>query len=258
MAARRGKVVVHTATEVRGIRVAAQVAAQVREQLRSAIRPGQSTLEIDRLAAALIAQHGARPAFLNYRGFPANICVSVNDEVVHGIGAAGRIVQVGDLLSIDVGVKIDGCIGDTAFSMCVGGLVTPEAGRLLQVTEESLERAIGAACGGNHVSDIGVAVERHAVAAGFSVVRDFVGHGCGCELHEAPEVPNFRTPQRGPKLLPGMVLALEPMINAGTDKVTVDADGWTVRTADGRLSAHFEHMVLITDKEAEVLTWAKM
>jgi methionyl aminopeptidase len=216
-----------------------------------------STGDVDGLAAQLIRAAGGEPAFLDYRGFPGNICVSVNDEVVHGIGGK-RVIAPGDLVSVDVGVRLGGYIGDTAASVCAGGPPTAGAEALMARTLECLERAIAAAAGGNHVNDIGTAVQEHAEAAGYSVVRDFVGHGCGCELHEPPEVPNYKGAGRGPKLEAGMVLAIEPMVNAGAEKVVVDGDGWTVRTADGSLSAHFEHMVLITKEEAEILTWPKM
>lgn len=258
MAARRSRVCVHSPAAIEGIRQAARAAGAVRAELCQQIRPGLSTFEIDALAAGLIAKHGGVPAFLNYRGFPGNICVSVNDEVVHGIGSRDRILHPGDLVSIDVGVRLEGYVGDTAASLVVGGHFKAKSSLLLEKTLESLYKGISAARAGKHVVDIGIAVQKHAEAAGFSVVRDFVGHGCGRELHEPPEIPNFRTSTRGPRLVPGMVLAIEPMINAGTQEVSVDEDGWTVRTADGSLSAHFEHMVLITKKEAEILTWPKM
>lgn len=258
MSPRRASVCIHTPDEIRGIRRAAQAAAAVRDQLAAAIQPGMSTADVDRLAARLIGETGGEPAFFNYRGFPGTICISLNDEVVHGIGVPGRIIQPGDLVSLDVGVRLDGFIGDTATSVCAGGVANPEAAKLMNNAQECLVKAIAVARGGNHVADIGGTVEKHARTAGFAVVRDFVGHGCGCELHEPPEVPNFKTSHRGPRLEPGMVLAIEPMVNAGTARVSIDNDGWTVRTADGRLSAHFEHMVLITQKEAEILTWPKM
>lgn len=254
----RGKrVVVHTEKEIVGIRVAAKAAAWVREALCRAVRPGMTTQEVDDLAAAFIRQTGGTSAFLGYRGFPGQVCISLNDEVVHGIGRPGRVIEVGDLLSIDVGVRADGYVGDTATTLCVGPPRDASAPRLIDVARESLARGIAQARQGRFVGDISCAVERTVSRASFSVVRAFVGHGCGCELHEPPEVPNFATASRGPGLRPGMVLAIEPMINAGGSDVTVDDDGWTVRTADGSLSAHVEHMVLVTEGEPEVLTWQK-
>jgi methionyl aminopeptidase len=253
----RPKFVIHTEAEIEGIRRAAQAAAQVLAGVSQAVRPGASTLELDRLAGRLIAEAGGQSAFLGYRGFPGQICVSLNDEVVHGIGRADRILKPGDVVSLDVGVGLDGCIGDTARTVFVMAPPSTEAQRLLRVAQESLEAGIAAARGGNGVHDIGRAVEAEVRRAGFSVVRDFVGHGCGLALHEPPEVPNFSQMTRGTPLRPGMVLAVEPMVNAGTHRVTVDPDGWTVRTADGRLSAHFEHMILITRNRPEILTWPR-
>lgn len=248
--------VIHTPEEIAGIRAAAAVAARVRESLRGAIRPGMTSLEIDRTAAALIEDAGATSAFYRYRGFPGQTCISINDEVVHGIGYPDRVIQFGDIVSIDCGVKYNGYIGDTATTVSIG----PPHGnvaQLLKATEESLMAGIAAARGGNTIRDIGAAVEGVVKAAGFSVVRNYVGHGCGVELHEPPEVPNYPCATARGKLRPGMVLALEPMVNVGTHRVTVDSDGWTVRTADGGWSAHFEHMVLITEAEPEILTWHK-
>ncbi len=254
---RARKVIVHTDSEIKGIRRAAAETAGVRERLANIIRPGMTTLEIDEEAARLIAATGGSSAFHGYRGFPGQICISVNDEVVHGIGIADKIIQFGDVVSIDVGIKINGFIGDTATSILVGAPATAEIVELLETTRQCLTAGIKAARSGNRVGDISRAIEKIAVDAGFAVVRDFVGHGCGCELHEPPEVPNFTTKNPGPRLLPGMVLAIEPMVNEGSAKVAVDGDGWTVRTRDGKNSAHFEHMVLITKNEAEILTWPK-
>lgn len=257
-AARRKNVRIHTPDEIEGIRIATRKAGWVRDTLAAQIRPGLSTYDIDDMGARLIAETGGTPAFHGYRGFPGRICVSVNDEVVHGIGGRDRVVQVGDLVSVDIGVTYDGFIGDTAVSVFVGAPADIQGARLLKAATEGLDAGIKAARCGGRVNDIGRAVERVVHAHGFSVVHDFVGHGCGCELHEPPEVPNFTTPDRGPKLRAGMVLAIEPMVNAGTGKVTVDRrDGWTVRTADGSLSAHMEHMILITENGTEVLTWQK-
>jgi methionyl aminopeptidase len=251
----RPKKIVHTATEIVRIRDAARLAADVLFEIGQLLQPGMTTLFLDELAGDLIRRKGAKSAFFQYRGFPGQLCISLNDEVVHGIGRPERVIRPGDLVSLDVGVRIDGGIGDTAATFSAGMPAAGEAKRLLEATRESLNCGIAQARAGRDVSEIGRAVEKSIKAAGFSVVRDFVGHGCGCSLHEPPEVPNFSQPARGPVLEPGMVLAIEPMVNAGAYRVTVDReDGWTVRTADGSLSAHFEHMVLITQAEPEILT----
>lgn len=252
--ARRGRYVAHSARDVEGIRRAARATAEVRELLRQAVRPGVSTLELDQLAQTEFERRGGSSAFHNYRGFPGQICISVNDEVVHGIGRANRIIQVGELVSMDVGMLLNGYIGDTATTVSVGP-PRPEIARLLEVTESSLEAGLRMACRGKTVWDISSAIERLAKGAGFGIVEDFVGHGCGKKLHEPPEVPNYaRRESRRDQLHPGMVLAVEPMVNMGTHKVKIDPDGWTVRTTDGAWSAHFEHMALITDSEPEILT----
>jgi methionyl aminopeptidase len=252
------QVVVHTESEIRGIREAAQATAWVRDELARRVEAGLSTLELDRLAARLIEQTGGKSAFHNYHGFPGQVCISVDDAVVHGIGRDDAILQSGQLVSLDVGVRMGKYVGDSALTVCVGGQAAPVAESLLEATEESLAAGIQAARAGNSVSDIGRAVEAVVQQARFAVVRDYVGHGCGCELHEPPEVPNFAHSRRGPKLVPGMVLAIEPMVNSGAADVVVEEDGWTVRTADGGLSAHFEHMVLVTNDNPEILTWPKM
>jgi methionyl aminopeptidase len=253
------QVVIHTDSELDGIRRAAQATAYVLDKLCEGIHPGMTSLQIDAEAERLIRETGGRSAFLGYHGFPGQICISINDEVVHGIGKAERVVQTGDLVSLDVGVKLDGFIGDTARTVAAGGTPTTAQNKaLLDTTRKALEAGIAKARMGNYINDISKAVEKVVLDAGFTVVRDFVGHGCGCELHEPPEVPNFQQKQRGPKLRPGMVLAIEPMVNAGTHRVKVDRlDGWTVTTADGEPSAHFEHMVLITRNKPEILTWPK-
>ncbi|MBT3379872.1 MAG: type I methionyl aminopeptidase [Lentisphaerae bacterium] len=254
---RKRNVVIHTEREIAGIREACAATAHVRDELCASVRPGISTRQIDDLARGLIAQVGGTSAFLGYRGFPGQICISLNDEVVHGIGRADRVIQCGDLVSLDVGVKLNGFIGDTARTVAVPPPSSPVAASLMHATQESLEAGIAAACGGCYVNDISRAVERVILDAGFTAVRDFVGHGCGCALHEPPEVPNFAQRDRGPKLRAGMVLAIEPMVNAGGHQVRVEEDGWTVRTADHSLSAHFEHMVLITNGKPEILTCPK-
>ncbi len=254
----KARFVVHSPETIAGIRDAARATTEVLRELSRQVQPGVTTLMLDQLAGQLIRSQGGESAFLGYRGYPGQVCISVNDEVVHGIGRADRVLASGDLVGLDVGVRLKGCIGDTAATICAGGRPAPLAARLLSATQAALDAAIAAARGGVDVSEIGRAVEKVVKAAGFAVVRDFVGHGCGRDLHEPPEVPNFTTPVRGVSLRPGMVLALEPMVNVGGWRVTVDRDdGWTVRTADGSLSAHFEHLVLITEGNAEVLTCPK-
>ena len=255
---RRAKVIIHSRSEVEGIRRAAQTTAWVRDELCRRVRPGMSTGELDRIARTLIAETGGTSAFNGYHGFPGQICISINEEVVHGIGNADRLIAAGDLVSLDVGVRLEGFIGDTATTVPAGGGTSAEARRLVGVAKQALQAGIARARCGNTVNDISKAVQETVESSGFSVVRDFVGHGCGCELHEPPEVPNFAQSHPGARLRAGMVLAIEPMVNSGSYHVTVDEkDGWTVRTRDGGLSAHVEHMVLITKDEPEILTWPK-
>ena len=251
------KAIVHTPAEVEGIRKAAAAAATVRDRLAAVIRPGMSTAEVDQLAESFIKAAGGQSAFFNYRGYPGQICVSVNEVVVHGIGSPAVVLKDGDIVSLDIGVRLGGFVGDTAKTVAVGGCRDKDVERLLLRTEEALYAGVKAARAGNFVRDISAAVERVAKAARLGIVREYVGHGCGRELHEPPEIPNFSSAHRGPELRPGMVLAIEPMLNLGGHKVNTDKDGWTVRTSDGTLSAHFEHMVLVTDKEPEILTWPK-
>ncbi len=247
--------IVHTPDEIERIRAAAQAAAQAREQIADLVQPGMTTKQLDEMAGAVIHALGGTPTFLGYGGFPCNICISVNDVVVHGIANDRTVIQPGDLVSIDVGVTLHGGIGDTAKTVIAGGVPVSKAiERLMAGTQSALESGIRAARGGFHVRDISEAVEKEANAHKLGIVRDLVGHGCGVKLHEPPEVPNFVTRNPGPKLVPGMVLCIEPMLNLGTGKVYVEQDQWTVRTADGKASAHFEHMVLITENQPEVLT----
>lgn len=251
--------VIHTEGEIQGIRRAAQAAASVKNRLASMIRPGITTKDVDDMAAAMIAAEGGISAFLGYRGFPGQLCVSLNDEVVHGIGSADKRIEAGDVVSLDVGVDIDGFIGDNATSVFVGDKKpSPDVIRLLKGTEESLDAAIKICLPGKNIGDVSAAVEKVAKRNGLSIVREYVGHGCGVKLHEPPEIPNYRTRNSGPELRPGMVLAIEPMLNLGRRNVITDKDGWTVRTSDGSLSAHFEHMVLVTETNPEILTWQKM
>ena len=249
--------IIHTPDEIARIRRAAKASAWLRDQLASVARPGMSTWELDQAAGALIAETGGKSAFLNYCGYPGNVCISVNDEVVHGIGVPNRIIQDDDLVSIDVGVAIDGAVGDTALTFTFAPM-TAERRNLMEGTEEALYAGIKAARRGNTISHISHAVEEVARRRKLGVITDYVGHGCGIKLHEPPEVPNFTGRGRGAPLLPGMVICIEPMFSAGDWHVVLDrTDHWTARTRDGNLSAHFEHQVLITDNEPEILTWQK-
>jgi methionyl aminopeptidase len=253
-----GRIHLYSPAEADGVRLAAQASAIVLARLCEAVTPGMTTADLDRLAECFIRDTGGKSAFLGYHGYPGQICVSLNHEVVHGIGRPDRFIAAGDLVSLDVGVTIGGYVGDNARTVCAGGQPRELAARLMQTTEEALQAGIAQARPGNCLNDIGDAVEKTARAARFEVVRDMVGHGCGKNMHEPPEVPNYRVPGKTPALLPGMILAIEPMINAGTWRITIDRkDGWTVRTADGALSAHFEHQILITENDPEILTWPK-
>lgn len=248
-------ITVKTKAELDRMRVSCGMAASVRDAVAQAIKPGMTTGELDAYGQECIAKLGGKSAFYGYRGFPGHICVSVNDEVVHGIPGQ-RVIRMGDILSIDFGVVYDGFIGDTATTV-MAGVTDPEVIRLITVTEQALQAAIGQAVAGNRLSDISHAVEQVGTAAGFGIVRDFVGHGIGRKMHEEPQIPNFGSPGRGPKLKAGMTFALEPMINLGTEEVEVMPDGWTVLTKDRKPSAHFEHTVAIGDEQAEILTLAK-
>jgi len=239
--------------ECEKMRIACRVASQVLERTGAIIQPGITTGEVDRAAAGFMREAGVRSAFLNYRGFPGSICISVNDEVVHGIGGSRRI-QYGDIVKLDIGCIVNGWVGDTATTIPVG-VIDPAVQRLLQVTEDSLALAITYATEGRRLGDLCSAVEDEIIANGYSVVREFVGHGVGRKLHEEPQVPNFGRKGTGPKLRAGMTLAIEPMVNMGSGGVRILSDGWTVVTVDGKPSAHFEHTVLITKGEPEILTW---
>ncbi len=239
--------------EIARMREAGQVLVAAMRLCREMAEPGVSTLEIDQEVEALIREAGARPAFKGYRGFPATICASINDEVVHGIPAAHRRLKEGDIVGLDLGAIVEGYYADAAITLPVGE-VTPDVQRLLDVTRESLERAIAESRPGNRLGDVSAAVQRHVEAAGFGVVRAFVGHGIGRELHEDPQIPNFGEPGTGPVLKPGMVLAIEPMVTMGHWGVRVLADRWTAVTEDGSLTAHFEHTVAITESGPDVLT----
>jgi methionyl aminopeptidase len=239
--------------EIEKMRQACSLAAQILDQLGTMLRPGVTTGEIDKAAGELMREAGCKSAFLGYKSFPGHICISVNEEVVHGIGGNRRI-QYGDVVKLDCGVIKDGWVGDTAKTVPVGA-IKPEWQRLLTVTEDVLERVIPMATAGRRLGDLCAFIEEEVVANGYNVVREFVGHGVGRKLHEEPQVPNFGRAGTGPKLKAGMTLAIEPMVNLGTASVKTLGDGWTVITADGQPSAHFEHTILVTKAEPEVLTW---
>jgi methionyl aminopeptidase len=245
-------VVCRTKEEIEKIRRAGRIVAEVLRDLREMAQPGVTTRELDRYAEAKIRARGGIPTFKGYRGFPASICTSINEEVVHGI-PSDRKLCAGDIVGIDCGVTLDGYVADAAITVPVGE-VSEEVQRLLRVTEEALYRAIEQARVGNRLYDISYAVQSYAEAHGYSVVRDFCGHGVGRQMHEDPQVPNFGTPGRGLRLRPGLVLAIEPMLNMGTHEVEIADDGWTVRTVDRKLSAHFEHTIAITERGPIILT----
>jgi methionyl aminopeptidase len=245
-------IIVKTPDEISRMRKSGLIAAEVREKVVGHIVPGITTKELDEYASQVIESLGAVSAFLGYRGYPGHICLSINDEVVHGI-PANRRVAVGDIVSVDVGVKVDDFFGDTATTVMVG-VSDVAVSRLVATTEESLQAGIEQAREGNRLGDVSHAIECVAVKAGFSVVRQFVGHGIGRDLHEDPQVPNFGRPGKGPRLKAGMTLAIEPMVNMGVADVEVMDDGWTVRTADRKPSAHFEHTVVVRNGPAEILT----
>lgn len=246
-------VVLKTSRELAKMREAGRISANALKLAGQAVEPGVSTAEIDRVVRKYIEGQGAKPSFLGYGGFPASACISVNDEVVHGIPSKKRILKSGDIVSIDVGAFIDGFHGDNAWTFACGD-ISAEAQGLLDATKESLFEGIKQAVAGNRIGDIGSAIQGYVEARNYSVVRDYVGHGVGAKLHEDPSVPNFGTPGRGVRLLPGMTIAIEPMINLGTHRVRVLDDDWTAVTADGKLSAHFEHSVAITADGPVILT----
>ena len=241
--------------EIAKMRTSCRTASDVLDRVSGLIRPGISTGEIDQAAADFMAELNCKSAFLGYRGFPGHVCISVNEEVVHGIGG-GRRIQYGDIVKLDVGVIKDGWVGDTATTVPVG-VIEDKTQRLLRVTEEALELAITYAQSGRRLGDMCAAIEDEVVANGYTVVREFVGHGVGRKLHEEPQVPNYGRRGSGPKLKPGMTIAIEPMVNMGVSGVRVLDDKWTVVTLDAKPSAHFEHTVLITKGEPEILTWRK-
>jgi methionyl aminopeptidase len=238
--------------EIEKLRHSGRVVRDLLEEVRAKVQPGVSTLELEKFVEKRLAQLGAKPAFKGYRGYPCCLCTSVNEEIVHGI-PSGRRLKEGDIVSLDLGVVIDGYYGDAAVTVPVGPVSEPVQ-KLLRVTQESLQLGIEKAKVGNHLGDISAAIEGHVEENGFTVVREFVGHGIGRELHEEPQIPNFGRTGHGPVLKEGMVLAIEPMVNAGSRDLRILDDQWTAVTADGAYSAHFEHMVAVTQKGPEILT----
>jgi methionyl aminopeptidase len=245
-------IIIKNGHEIDAMRQACRITAAARALAGEMVRPGVSTKEIDKAVHDYIVSQGAKPSFLGYHGFPASACISVNSTVIHGI-PGGYVLQEGDIVSVDVGAYYKGFHGDCAATFACGA-VSADAQKLIEVTKQSFFEGIRFAKRGHRVSDISHAIQTYVESNGFSVVRSFVGHGVGAQLHEEPEVPNFGAAGRGPRLLPGMTIAVEPMVNAGTYDVRVLRDGWTTVTADGKLSAHYENTVLITDGEPEILT----
>lgn len=245
-------ITIKTQQDIEKMRAAGSILARLDQILQKEVRPGITTSELDAIAQEYIISQGAIPSFKGYGGFPGSICVSVNDEIVHGIPGERKLCD-GDIVSIDMGSLLSGFHGDAARTYAVGE-ISKEAQRLIDVTRQSFFEGIQHARAGHHLHEIGAAVQQYVEKNGFSVVREYVGHGIGRSLHEAPEIPNYKTPGRGVKLMAGMTLAVEPMVNAGTEKLRVLEDGWTAVTKDGQLSAHYENTVLITQGEPEILT----
>ena len=248
-------IVIKNERELKSMRQACKITAAARALAGEMVRPGVSTKQIDKAVHDYIVAQGAKPSFLGYHGYPASICISVNNTVIHGI-PGGYVLQEGDIVSVDVGAYFEGFHGDCAATFACGAIST-EAQKLIDVTKQSFFEGIRFATRGHRVSDISHAIQTYVESNGYSVVRSFVGHGVGAQLHEEPEVPNFGQPGRGPRLLSGMTLAIEPMVNEGVYDVNVLKDGWTTVTSDGKLSAHYENTVLITDGEPEILTVAE-
>ena len=246
-------VILKTARELKAMREAGRISAGALQQAGKAVEPGVTTSEIDSIVRSYIEKQGATPSFLGYGGFPASVCISVNNVVIHGIPNKQQKLRSGDIVSIDVGAKLNGYHGDNACTFACGD-ISPEARALMDATREALMEGISRAVVGNRTGDIGNAVQRYVEARSYSVVRDFVGHGVGAKLHEDPNVPNYGTPGKGVRLLPGMTIAIEPMVNQGTHRVRVLDDKWTTVTADGKLSAHFEHTVAITPSGPVIMT----
>lgn len=250
----RMSIVCKSASELEKMRRSGRIVRQVLEAVKDTVAPGVSTMDLERVAESKIRELGAKPAFKGYYEYPCVLCTSVNDEIVHGIPSERRVLKQGDIVSIDCGVVLDGYYGDSAITVPVGDGVSPELGKLLEVTRNSLLRGIQAAQIGNTVGDVGAAVQHVVESNGFSVVREFVGHGIGTKLHEDPQVPNYGVPGHGPRLRDGMVLAIEPMVNVGRPETRLLDDKWTAVTEDGSYSAHFEHCVAVTKNGPVILT----
>ena len=248
-------IILKTGRELKIMREACRISAGALKLIGSAVEPGVTTAELDRLAEKYILSQGAKPNFKNYQGYPATACISINNEVIHGIPSKSRVIKEGDIVSVDLGAVFEGYHGDNAATFAAGS-ISPEAKRLMDVTKESLYEGIKMAVHGGRIGDIGNAIGRYVEDRGYSVVRQFVGHGIGTSLHEAPEVPNFGIAGRGVRLVNGMTLAIEPMVNSGGFDVKILPDKWTVVTADGSLSAHFEHTIAITPDGPKILTVA--
>lgn len=246
-------IIIKSPEDIKKLKKACKISADVLQYAGEQINAGMSTYELDKLIHDYIIAAGAKPSFLGYGGFKGSACISINDEVIHGIPSKKTIIRSGDIVSVDVGAYIDGYHGDNAYTFKVGS-VSPVAEKLLRVTNECLHLGIAAAKPGNRIGDIGYAVQKHAEDNGFGVVREYIGHGVGRDLHEDPEVPNYGKAGRGVRLVSGMTIAIEPMINEGTARVKVMPDGWTVKTVDGSLSAHFEHTIAITNDGPVILT----
>ena len=246
-------IVLKTTRELSLMKEACVIAAGALKAAGEAVEPGVSTAEIDRIALDFIKKNGAIPTFKGYNGYPAATCISINDEVIHGIPSKSRIIKAGDIVSIDVGATLNGYVGDNAATFAAGD-ISPEAQRLCDTTRESLYEGIRMAVAGGRLGDIGSTIQRYCEERGFSVVREFTGHGIGKQMHEDPSVPNFGTPGRGVRLLPGMTIAIEPMINQGGAGIRQLPDGWTIKTRDGSLSAHFEHTIAITSNGPVIMT----
>jgi methionyl aminopeptidase len=249
-----GRIVRKSPEEIEKMRRSGHMVREVLDRVRQLVTPGATTMDLERAADKLIADLGARPAFKGYYGFPCVLCTSINEEIVHGIPSEKRVLKAGEIVSIDCGVVFDGYYGDAAITVPVGETLSPELKKLLEVTEASLYKGIEQARIGNTVGHVGSAIQKHVEANGFSVVREFVGHGIGTKLHEAPQIPNFGKKGQGAELTEGMVLAIEPMVNFGRPETKVLSDKWTAVTVDGSYSAHFEHCVAVTKKGPEILT----
>jgi methionyl aminopeptidase len=245
-------IIIKNTTEIEYMRRAGKVVSDTLAKLEEVIEPGITTAEIDRIAEEIILKQGAKPSFKGYYGFPASICTSVNNEVVHGI-PSDTVLKEGDIISVDCGAILNGYHGDAARTIAVGE-ISDDAAKLIKVTEQSFFQGIGKAVIGNRLTDISYEIQRYVESFGFSIVRDYVGHGIGSHMHEDPEIPNYGRPGRGPKLVKGMTFAIEPMVNLGSFHVRTLSDGWTVVTQDGSLSAHYENTIVITENGSEILT----